>query len=147
VFSSKANYLGQPIPNLGQNTVPTASIPATFADGTSNTIVFAEKYAFCGPRSAGVSYYWGETGGLCNRVGGFGANGSVPGFYSAWNTIPQNRPSPANCNACLLQSPWSGGIIVGLGDGSVRNVSTSVSVTTWSAAVQPAEGVQLGNDW
>jgi prepilin-type N-terminal cleavage/methylation domain-containing protein len=126
-------------------TAATAAIPRTFPDGTSTTILFAEKYAFCGPQSNGSSFYWGEEGGTCNRTGGFGGNGSIPGFYTL--LPPQNKPFPANCNPCMLQGPWPGGIQVSLADGSVRLVSSSITAATWAAAVQPADGLPLGSDW
>jgi hypothetical protein len=47
----------------------------------------------------------------------------------------------------MLQSMSAGGIQVGLGDGSVRTVSTSISVTTWANAVSPNDGNVLGSDW
>jgi hypothetical protein len=36
---------------------------------------------------------------------------------------------------------------VGLGDGSARGVSGSVSVTTWTNACNPRDGAVLGSDW
>jgi len=128
-------------------TAPFASIPRTFADGTSSTVVFAEKYAVCGSSANSVAtFYWGETGGTCNRVGGQGGNGSIPGFYTTG--LFQVKPSPfANCNPCLLQGMSSGGIQVGLGDGSVRLVSSSISAATWQNAILPADGNVLGSDW
>jgi prepilin-type N-terminal cleavage/methylation domain-containing protein len=132
--------------NLTSNTSPRASIPATFVDGTSNTILFAEKYAVCGGSNTSVaSFYWGETGGACNRVGAQGGNGSTPGFYTL--NPPQNSPPPFACNPCMLQGPHAGGILVGLGDGSVRLVASGISNTTWAFAVQPADGQVLGSDW
>jgi prepilin-type N-terminal cleavage/methylation domain-containing protein len=128
------------------NTVPTAQIPRTFLDGTSNTIVFAEKYMVCGPASGDVSsFYWGETGGNCSREGASGTDGSIPAFYTL--ALPQSNPSPVNCNPCMLQSLTTGGIQVSLGDGSVRLVNTSVSQTTWQRAITPNDGNPLGSDW
>jgi hypothetical protein len=46
-----------------------------------------------------------------------------------------------------LQGPSSGGILVGLGDGSVRMVSTAISQATWIKAVNPQDGQTLGSDW
>jgi prepilin-type N-terminal cleavage/methylation domain-containing protein len=146
VFNSGSSYGLNNLTGIGQ-TVGTASIPRTFLDGTSNTILFTEKYAVCGTSTSSVaSFYWGETGGNCNRVGGQGGNGSTPGIYTITAT-PQNSPSPFACNPCLLQGPHSGGILVGLGDGSTRLVSTSISTTTWANAIQPADGQVLGSDW
>jgi hypothetical protein len=38
-------------------------------------------------------------------------------------------------------------ILVGIGDGSVRIVSTGLSHDTWKAALTPAGGEVLGDDW
>jgi hypothetical protein len=143
VFGS-GNNLGNV--QIGQTT-PKASIPRTFQDGTSNTIVFAEKYMVCGNLTANdvSDFYWGETGGTCTREGANGGDGSIPGFYTL--NLPQFNPPLSNCNPCLLQGFTSGGIQVGLGDGSVRNVGPSVSQATWANAVQPADGNTLGSDW
>ena len=40
-----------------------------------------------------------------------------------------------------------GGILVGLGDGSVRLVSQGISNVTWARAIDPKDGLHLGNDW
>jgi prepilin-type N-terminal cleavage/methylation domain-containing protein len=132
---------------IANNKPPSARIPATFVDGTSNTIVFAEKYMECGSSSSSVAdFYWGETGGACDRTGGPGGNGSTPGFYTL--NPPQAKPIPrGTCNPCMLQGPWGGGIMVGLGDGSTRLVSTGITQATWAYAVQPADGQTLGSDW
>jgi hypothetical protein len=142
-----------------------ASIPRTFLDGTSNTIVFAEKYMVCGPSSSShAAFYWGETclncgspgnyNGACNRLGSPPSVGSPPMFYASSisngepGLVPQNKPSPNSCNPCMLQGPNAGGgILVGLGDGSVRLVSSSISQATWIKAVNPADGLPLGSDW
>ena len=93
-----------------------------------------------------ASFYWGETGGSCNREGGPGGNGSVPGFYTT--NLPQNHPSPTNgCNPCMLQAFYAGGIQVVLADGSVRLVNSGISATTWANAITPADGNVLGSDW
>jgi hypothetical protein len=139
------------------NSAPKASIPATFIDGTSNTILFAEKFAACGPTGSQSVFYWGETcldcgspgnkTGACNRLGSANSVGSPPMFYTSLTIVPQNKPAPANCNPCLLQGGSAGGIQVCLGDGSVRTVSYGISQLTWANAVNPADGQTLGSDW
>ncbi len=139
-------------------TSPVARIPATFIDGTSNTIVFAEKYMICGPSSGRqATFYWGETclncgspstyNGACNRLGNSVSVGSPALFYNSLTLPPQAKPSPMNCNPCMLQAPYAAGLQVGLGDGSVRMVNTSISPLTWVHAVSPNDGVPLGTDW
>jgi prepilin-type N-terminal cleavage/methylation domain-containing protein len=129
-------------------TAPFANFAKSFGDGTSNTIVFCEKYAVCGNSGSNVAtYYWGETGGACNRTGGQGGNGSIPGFYTI-TVPPQLAPNPfVNCNPCMLQSMTDAGTLVGMGDGSARLVGTGISALTWSYAIMPNDGNILGPDW
>jgi prepilin-type N-terminal cleavage/methylation domain-containing protein len=143
----------------GRSPSPVARIPATFPDGTANTIVFAEKYMVCGPRAnAKAAFYYGETcldcGSpnnypfSCNRLGSDTTFvGSPPMFYNSLTVPPQNKPLPTNCNPCMLQGMYNAGILVGLGDGSVRLVATAISQQTWASAVNPADGQVLGPDW
>jgi prepilin-type N-terminal cleavage/methylation domain-containing protein len=159
-YPSSATYPNPPAPSgnhtqiPGNGSSPTgqvqpyARIPATFVDGTSNTIIFAEKYAVCGNSGTNVAtFYWGESGGACNRQGGQGGNGSIPGIYTITAT-PQVRPAPfVNCNPCQVQASTAGGQLVGLGDGSCRTISPSVSVQTWQYALMPSDGQVLGSDW
>ena len=56
------------------------------------------------------------------------AGGNASPFFNLYN---QNRA----------------GILVGLGDGSGRLVSASVSPDTWAAALTPDGGEVLGSDW
>jgi hypothetical protein len=125
---------------------PTARIPATIPDGTSNTIAFSERSMICGVSSNEVVYYWGETGGWCNRYGNNPSSlGSIPAFYTT--NPPQFAPLPLNCNPCMLQSASSAGIMVGLFDGSVRLVTQGITPGTWYNAVMPNDGGVLGTDW
>ena len=155
------------------------TIPNAMRDGTSNTIMMAERYLNCGWTNTlynvyvpGVGYgyrWWG--GGfnepawafMFNSVGG---GASTPGFgwYTAgiaatnpglWQSPGgfqtdftsnpvvgavgtgiafQVQPTQANCNPTVTQSAHSS-MMVGLGDGSVRAISPSISVQTWSEAL------------
>jgi hypothetical protein len=118
-------------------------IPATFQDGTSNTILFAEKYARCA-----------SNGSLWDR---WCMDQWQPGFsissFSA-NAIGQNskfqaQPSPflTNCAPYLASSAHTGGMLVCLGDASTRSISPGVSGLTWWYACTPAGGEVLGSNW
>jgi prepilin-type N-terminal cleavage/methylation domain-containing protein len=128
-----------------RNDNPTARLPATITDGTSNTIAFAEKRMMC-PMSGGSVFYWGETGGGCNRQSSNPVGiGSIPAFNTL--ALPQFNPPPNACNPCMLNSSTTGGILVGLFDGSVHVVTQGISQYTWRNAVLPSDGIPLGADW
>ncbi len=59
----------------------------------------------------------------------------------------QVRPKLSDCDPRLAQTPHSGGMLAAMMDGSVRTLSAGMSETTYWAAVTPAGGEVLGNDW
>jgi prepilin-type N-terminal cleavage/methylation domain-containing protein len=111
-----------------------ARIPATFTDGTSNTIMFTERLAVC----QGYQTWWTWWGGESPWSPEFA-------YYSQGNPI-----NAKNTNQCVYTQPASahtGGIIVCMGDASCRSVSYSISNPTWYAACTPNGGEVLGPDW
>ncbi len=126
---------------------------ASLTDGTSNTIFFAEKIAVCqrptfGGASAGGPYYniwaYGRTAWPeWNPVFGF----QIAGTASKFQVQPTTNGSAGTCDPRLASAPRSAGILVGLGDGSVRMLSAGMSPATWWAAVTPDQGEVLGSDW
>jgi prepilin-type N-terminal cleavage/methylation domain-containing protein len=128
------------------------SVPANFPDGTSNTIAFTERYAICGhtPAIYGGAY----------QIGIEWSYG--PPWFSYWSpfyaiqttgpaSIFQVRPtftgSSPTCDPTRPSTPWAGGILTALVDGSVRSVSSSVSPNTWWIATTPNDGLVLPSDW
>jgi prepilin-type N-terminal cleavage/methylation domain-containing protein len=123
-----------------------ARYPANIPDGTSNTVFFADKLARCNAGGYGHTYgantnYWPDWGATIQSAD----NGMPTG--PAYSFQPQPKGVPANCDGGLASSPHTGGIVVGMGDGSVHFVSNSVSPATWWAAMTPAGGEVLGSDW
>jgi hypothetical protein len=133
-------------------------------DGTSNTLMFTEKYSVCGPNSnTGGSAWWspeiktinGNTtnyqwftfepmfnymystaySGVYDSAGNFqGVPANYVGKFQV-NPLPYNT---ANCDWTLPQSSRSTGITVSLCDGSVRFVTSDISPLTWWCISTPA---------
>jgi prepilin-type N-terminal cleavage/methylation domain-containing protein len=124
-------------------------------DGLSNTIFFAEKLSHCNnpsqPANSGGSglgrgnlLFGGQwearnAAMFAGRTGG----GNPPALHPKFQT----GATPLNCNLDVPTAFTAGGIIVGLGDGSVRTVNPNISVLTWNQAIDPTDGTVLGNDW
>jgi prepilin-type N-terminal cleavage/methylation domain-containing protein len=149
-----------------------ARIPATFVDGQSNTIMFAEKYSRCEASGTGGTWWMrGVFRGSTQSVSTTGTQDSYPGDrFSAvfgggrgrdgviWFRGPNSKfqVQPKNflaraaqggqCERRLASTPHTV-MQVGLADGSVRSISAGISVDTWAAALTPAGGEVLGSDW
>jgi prepilin-type N-terminal cleavage/methylation domain-containing protein len=159
------------LPNSG--VITSGMTPTKITDGASNTIFYAEGLTVCGRTtsttdalltSTYVYHYtraWnydplnttsdstssGHTYTYVNKI--------TPYFfchsyynYSTSTYVPfQVMPPKTECDWTGPQALTGGGLLVGMGDGSVRTVSARVSLATWQAAGTPAGGDLLGSDW
>jgi hypothetical protein len=110
-----------------------AKFPASFTDGVSNTIMFAERHQICNQTPNGWAYS--------------GESEWAPVFaYSSYAKF-QIRPARDQCNPALPQAIHSGGIQVEMADGSARMVADGITAQTWYYACTPNGGEVLGEDW
>ena len=157
-------------------TVPPTTSPqgkarlADFADGTSNTVLHAEKYARCSNTAMVPALGDGGTAWAYCTSPFFGwlpppmtlpGKAFQPGFAVpalAGRGAPdaigpgskfQVRPTPflGHCDPTRASTAHPGGILVGLADGSVRTLSPGMSGATWWAGLTPSGGELPGSDW
>ena len=76
-----------------------------------------------------------------------GASGVVTGPATKFQVNPTWNSRTSTCDYRFASSPRAAGILVCMGDGSCRLVSSGVSGTTWWAAMPPNGGEVLGSDW
>jgi prepilin-type N-terminal cleavage/methylation domain-containing protein len=139
--------------------------------GTSTTIMFTERYKHCQNTASPVHTepVWAAhpyalvpntPNGLLS-VAGFGwqtYNANVPNAFGITvDTWPdyavagfapfQVAPAANGCDWRITQAGHTGVMLVGLGDGSVRNVNANVSAPTWGNACSPISLMPLGPDW
>lgn len=130
-----------------------------FADGVSNTIFYAEKYARCASTSLGLE--GGTLWAYCasslfdlpapmespyQRYHSSFAGGP---YQSGPSSKFQQQPNPflSNCDPTRASTGHAAGISVCLGDGSVRTLAASISDVTWWAALTRSANDVLGSDW
>jgi prepilin-type N-terminal cleavage/methylation domain-containing protein len=129
--------------------------PASITDGTSNTIFYTDKeMQWQGNKNWVPDPYmniWVDWGPAMYSPEGqnTGWGPSTPPF----NIQPPmgsacGAPSTAACgDGNKANSPHTGGIMAGMGDGSVRFVSQGVSSWSWWVALTPNQGDVFDSSW
>ena len=126
-------------------------------DGTANTIGLMEDsasfpgYPAVDPQSGTFEnlMLWSYPAYL-NTVGCYWPNpDELPGQpnYAGSYPLPQFNITPMQANPNLAQSYHSGIMNVAMMDGSVRAIFESLTQTTWTLALNPADGPPVGSDW
>jgi prepilin-type N-terminal cleavage/methylation domain-containing protein len=110
-------------------------------DSYSFSYNFVETYS-----STPKSYTFTETGNE-NTYGVFSYYGTWDQTTYQYHPFQVMPPLSKPCDNNAAQSLCAAGLLVGMGDGSVRTVSPSISLSTWQAAGTPQGGDVLGSDW
>jgi prepilin-type N-terminal cleavage/methylation domain-containing protein len=162
------NYTNPPTANgSGYDPAGAATIPGSFPDGMSNTLLAGEKYARCNNST------WPTIGGSFWAYSALSSpklpvpmdpppKPYYPGFEIAFfaaapggatalgpASMFQIQPNPynLNCDPLRASTPHTAVMMSLLGDGSVRAISGSISPNTWWFLCTPSGGEVLGNDW
>lgn len=120
----------------------------TISDGTSNTVLLAEKIATC--NSGPQSNLWANGSGSFNNpvfaVGGPSVYSGVtyPAFDTLFAILKDNG---AGCTTGIPNTFHRVGIHIVLADASARLLSPTLSQPTWTAILTPRAQDQPGSDF
>ncbi|QEL20783.1 DUF1559 family PulG-like putative transporter [Limnoglobus roseus] len=125
----------------------------SLTDGTSTTVGIAEQYGICGSNG-------GSPDGMNHKLWAYNLTWDyIKGPYfdtrlvtstgttvtaTSTSTPPQAQPTVAACDPYRVQA-IDGVCIVGMMDGSVRNVTPNVDQTVWCRALWPQDGLVTGD--
>jgi len=151
-----------------------STLQASIPDGTSNTVLFAEKYARCDSVSSPGGNWWmrgvfhptasGSPSGAApedsfpgDRLsavfgGGVGYDNTrwLQGAFSKFQVQPRSpflsTAQGGTCDRRLASTPHQS-MQAAMADASVRAISPSVSGATWWAALTADQGEVLASDW
>jgi prepilin-type N-terminal cleavage/methylation domain-containing protein len=140
-------------------------IPSSFQDGTSKTIMVAEREAQCGDSTGGngssillFSPWDGQvylpwfavypfTAGTNSATTNIGALSKFQYLPNPPKVAYSAGPPVTGCDAGRASTAHPAGMQVCLGDASVRTLGAAMSGNTWWAACTPSGNDLLGSDW
>jgi prepilin-type N-terminal cleavage/methylation domain-containing protein len=134
-----------------QTTEGAAQIPRTFPDGTSKTLLFAERYGTCGlggtPNSPlTFGNLWTDSNHVWRPH--FCMNGPSPPTTPYEPCLPfQTAPDwVSGCDYRRAQTPHAG-MTVGIADGSVRLLAGELDTLVWQQICDPRDSGPVETDW
>jgi hypothetical protein len=134
-YAANAQVFGKSDPMTGEVTSlhNIATIPGSFPDGTSDTILFAERYQRCGANACAWGYY--------------GDYYWLPAFAYYSSAKFQTAPAADVCDPTLAQTAHADGMSVLLADGTARTLASKINAQTYWALCTPAGGEVLETDY
>ncbi len=159
VFGGPTTVTGGTMGSVPPTAVPTGLLggdryPACLPDGTSNTILWTEMLALCGSGPS-LKNLWSVCGSGTPLSLGYvashshGVNPPVSYFAANLNqtTCGTTKLTTGTTGVGQATSAHTSVVLAGIGDGSVRNLSSGMSVYAYNLALIPNDGWPMPSDW
>jgi len=151
-----------PTTDINYSSLTLARIP----DGTTNTIMLATRYADCNTKDTkyavspyGAKPFAGATGGFFGGavITKSAARGPMADNTLTFQVTPRNDNDPSgspvgaagcnNANSVMAHAFGVGGLSTALADASIKNISPTMTFSTFRIALAPGDGTALPAEW
>jgi prepilin-type N-terminal cleavage/methylation domain-containing protein len=129
-------------PSAQVNALGGARFPASLPDGTSNTIMWTDILAQC--KDSNIWYF---SGASLTTGPYLGLMVAPPNAYFYPNMTQTKCNQAAGGAIGQASSAHTSVVLAGMGDGSVRNLTSGLSPYTYNLALIPNDSMPLGSDW
>jgi len=147
--SNRYTYNWTPTTSNTYSTGVKKTLGGGFPDGTSNTVILAEKYGQDFDYSVPANPRYNRWYGFVWEMPCYAFN-TTAGVFALMQRQPHINPNQQDANLAHydnVHAPRAEGILVGLADGSSRLVSADIDQSTWINACNPVDGAVLGGEW
>jgi type II secretory pathway pseudopilin PulG len=126
------------------------ALGAAFIDGTSNVVAFAERYGTCGNTGVANSAstfgnLWSDSNSVWRPIFCVAGNQfSKAPTVAGWQPCLFFQVQPdwvRNCDSRRAQGMHTAGLLISLGDGSVRSLQGFTDPNVWARACDPRDGL------
>jgi prepilin-type N-terminal cleavage/methylation domain-containing protein len=153
-YAVNYNVFGNPTASTPEARIQGSSrISQSMPDGTTSTVLIAEKYGTCGSSgnvddSSTNGNLWSDSNSRWRPVFCINETMQTPST-SGYTTCSVFQVAPhwiKTCDSSRAQTPHHGGMSVTLADASVRAVQGDINPVVWANVCHPADGQAVG-EW
>jgi len=145
-YAANYNVFGNPLSRTVSGRLEGASrIPASVPDGTSTTVLVAERYGTCGStgrQEDARGNLWSDSNAGWRPVICLNDDDQTP-RTAGYRPCKPFQVTPNWLSACdptRAQSAHPGGLPTAFADGSVRSITAAIAETIWANICHPADG-------
>ena len=152
-YAANYNVFGNPLADsITARLEGVSRIPASVPDGTSRTVMLAERYGTCGAtgrQEDARGNLWCDANDKWRPVFCINEELQTPETkgYRACKLFQVSPNWVSDCDSTRAQSAHAAGLPVALVDGSVRTITAEITEAVWTGVCHPADAQAVGDAW